>query len=66
MKKRTVVIGFVGTKLDSGKGSGRWEKWRPSIALTQHDDVVIDRFELIHDAAAQSLVEQVVEDIAGV
>ncbi|MBQ5942982.1 MULTISPECIES: RNA repair transcriptional activator RtcR [unclassified Massilia] len=66
MKKRTVVIGFVGTKLDSGKGSGRWEKWRPSIALTQHDDVVIDRFELIHDASAQSLVEQVVEDIAGV
>lgn len=66
MKKKTVVIGFVGTKLDSGKGSGRWEKWRPSIALTQHDDALVDRFELLHDAAAQVLVEQVVADIGAV
>lgn len=66
MKKRIVVIGFVGTKLDSGKGSARWEKWRPSIALTQHDDVLVDRFELLHDATAQPLVDQVVADIASV
>lgn len=66
MNKRTVVIGFVGTKLDSGKGSGRWEKWRPSVALAQHEDVLIDRFELLHDAAAETLVDQVVADIASV
>lgn len=66
MQKKTVVLGFVGTKLDSGKGSGRWEKWRPSIALTQHDDTLIDRFELLHDASARDLVEQVVADIAAV
>ena len=65
-KKKTVVIGFVGTKLDSGKGSARWEKWRPSVALTQHDDILIDRFELLHDASAQNLIEQVVADIASV
>lgn len=64
MKKKTVVIGFVGTMLDSGKGSARWEKWRPSIALTQHEDLLVDRFELLHDASAQGLVEQVVADIA--
>ncbi|MFL6658109.1 MAG: RNA repair transcriptional activator RtcR family protein, partial [Massilia sp.] len=39
-KKRTVVIGFIGTQLDSGKGSGRWEKWRPTVALAQYEDVV--------------------------
>lgn len=65
-KKRIVVIGFVGTKLDNGKGSGRWEKWRPSVALTQHEDVVIDRFELLHDVAAAPLVEQVAADIGAV
>lgn len=66
MKKKTVVIGFVGTKLDSGKGSGRWEKWRPSIALTRHEDLLVDRFELLHDASAQNLVEQVAADVAAV
>ena len=44
--KRIVVIGFIGTQLDGGKGSARWEKWRPTVALTQHEDVVIDRIEL--------------------
>src|SRR5689334_13092193 len=66
MKKKTVVIGFVGTKLDSGKGSSRWEKWRPSIALTQHDDLLVDRFELLHDVSVQGLIDQVVADIGAV
>ena len=49
-KKRIVVIGFVGTQLDNGKGSARWEKWRPSVALTQHDETLIDRFELLYSS----------------
>ena len=66
-KKRTVVIGFVGTQLDSGKGSARWEKWRPSIALTQHEDLVIDRFDLLYCGGKFSgLVSQVTQDIASV
>ena len=64
-KKRTVVIGFVGTQLDSGKGSARWERWRPSIALTQHEDTVIDRFDLLYCGEKFSgLVNQVTQDIA--
>jgi transcriptional regulatory protein RtcR len=66
MKKRIVVIGFIGTQLDSGKGSGRWEKWRPSVALTQHDDVVVDRFEMLYSGPAEQLVERVAEDIRSV
>ncbi|MES2295778.1 MAG: RNA repair transcriptional activator RtcR [Pseudomonadota bacterium] len=65
-KKRSVVIGFVGTQLDSGKGSARWEKWRPSVALTQHEDLVIDRFDLLYSEKFSGLVEQVKRDIASV
>jgi transcriptional regulatory protein RtcR len=65
-RKRTVVIGFIGTQLDGGKGSGRWEKWRPSVALTQHEDVVIDRFELLYSGRHGELVDLVKRDIGSV
>jgi transcriptional regulatory protein RtcR len=64
--KKIVVIGFVGTQLDSGKGSARWEKWRPSVALTQHEHVVIDRFELLCNRGYEGLVRQVTEDMGAV
>ncbi len=63
-KKRVVVIGFVGTQLDSGKGAGRWERWRPTIALTQHDDLVVDRIELLYNGHVDNLITQVTQDIA--
>ena len=65
-QKRVVVIGFIGTQLDSGKGSARWEKWRPTVALTQHDAIVIDRFELLYSGRHETLVAQVTQDIAAV
>lgn len=64
--KKTVVIGFVGTQLDSGKAAGRWEKWRPTVALTQREDLVIDRFELLFSPRHEALVQQLVADIAEV
>ncbi|TFW27760.1 RNA repair transcriptional activator RtcR [Massilia horti] len=65
-KKRTVVIGFVGSQLDSGKGATRWEKWRPTVALTQHEEVVIDRIELLFNGRHGDLAELVKVDIASV
>lgn len=66
-QKRIVVIGFIGTQLDAGKGSARWEKWRPSVALTQHDDLVVDRFDLLYTGVRfEPLVRQVTQDIAAV
>jgi transcriptional regulatory protein RtcR len=65
-KKRVVVIGFIGTQLDSGKGSGRWEKWRPTVALAQQEDLIVDRFDILYSGAAESLVAQVGADIASV
>jgi transcriptional regulatory protein RtcR len=66
MKRKIVVIGFIGTQLDSGKGSGRWEKWRPTVALTQHDEIVIERLELLYSGKHENLVQQVTRDIASV
>ncbi|NRR33499.1 sigma 54-interacting transcriptional regulator [Oxalobacteraceae bacterium] len=65
-KKRIVVIGFVGTQLDSGNGSGRWERWRPSVAITQYPDVVVDRFELLYSGRFSQLARSVAADIGTV
>lgn len=67
IRKRTVAIGFIGTTLDRvGKGTNRWNKWRPSIGLCQQPDLLIDRLELIHgtDARDISLAERIAADIA--
>ena len=42
----TVMIGFLGTNLDRG-GSNRWERWRPTVDLFRHDDLLINRLELL-------------------
>ena len=64
MRKDKVVIGFLGTQLDSGKGAGRWEKWRPTVSLVQHEDVVIERLELLYTPPHRELAHQVRADMA--
>lgn len=64
MSKNKVVIGFLGTQLDSGKGAGRWEKWRPTVSLVQHEDVVIERLELLYTPPHRELAHQVRSDVA--
>jgi transcriptional regulatory protein RtcR len=66
MTMKTVVIGFLGSQLDSGSGTGRWEKWRPTVAMCQHDDLVVDRLELLHARPHLNLARTVTEDIASV
>ena len=63
MQRRTVVIGLLGTTLDRGKGPGRWEHWRPTVSACQHEDLIVDRFVLLHSRAATSLAEGVRDDI---
>ena len=65
--KPLVVIGFLGSTLDSSKfGPTRWGKWRPSVGLTMHEDLRVDRFVLIHGTAHRRLADYVAEDIASV
>lgn len=64
MRKNKVVIGFLGTQLDSGRGAGRWEKWRPTVSLVQHEDVVIARLELLYTPPHKDLAQLVQADMA--
>jgi transcriptional regulatory protein RtcR len=61
--KKTVVIGLLGPTLDMGKRSKRWERWRPTVALCQHEDLLVNRFELLYQKRFKSLQERVVRDI---
>jgi len=65
-QKRVVVFGLLGTSLDGGKRPDRWEKWRPTVALCQHENLMIDRLELLHQKRHFSLAEVIVEDIKSV
>jgi transcriptional regulatory protein RtcR len=64
---KTVVIGFLGSTLDaSGKGAGRWEKWRPSVSICQQEDLVVDRFEMLYARPHMNLAKQLRADIESV
>ena len=62
-KRRIVVISFLGTVLDSGQGEGRWQKWRPNVALNQRQDLRVDRIELFCAEKFHDLAEHVRADI---
>jgi len=62
-RRKNVAIGLLGTTLDQGKHSNRWEKWRPSVALCQHEDLLVDRFELLYQLKSTSLAERIKRDI---
>jgi transcriptional regulatory protein RtcR len=63
MTRRRVVIGLLGTTMDRGVSVKRWEAWRPSVAVCQHDDLLIDRFDLLYPTRFTSLAETVRDDI---
>lgn len=64
--KKKVVIGLLGPKLDSGTRVNRWEKWRPSVSLCQHDDFIVDRLELIYQEKFNTLATVLTEDIKNI
>jgi transcriptional regulatory protein RtcR len=64
MRRKTVVLGLLGTTLDQGHREQRWQRWRPTVAVCQHADFPVDRFELLLSPTARRLAAQVTEDIA--
>jgi transcriptional regulatory protein RtcR len=64
--RKTVVLGMLGTTLDTGQGPQRWTKWRPTVALCQQEDLVVHRLELLHPPAATALASLLVADIGQV
>ena len=64
---KNIVIGLLGSQLDNtGSGTARWEKWRPTVSICQHEDFVVDRLELLHARPHTRLAKQVQEDIGTV
>ncbi|GAB6141253.1 RNA repair transcriptional activator RtcR [Methylosoma difficile] len=64
--KKSVIIGFLGTQLDSGWHDSRWDRWRPTVDITRHDDLLVSRLVLLYDSRNQRLLAQVLADIAAV
>ena len=62
--KKTVVIGFVGSTLDQGKKEERWQRWRPTMSLLMHEDLLVDELVLLHDRRSSSLIEHLKQDAA--
>ncbi len=65
-ESRTVVLGLLGTTLDSGKHADRWQAWRPSVSICQQPDLIVKRFELLHSRRQTSLANVVAADIRSV
>lgn len=61
--KRQVCIGLLGPTLDAGLQEDRWNRWRPSVSLVQHEELLIDRFEVLYQERYGRLMRQVGEDV---
>jgi transcriptional regulatory protein RtcR len=66
MKRPRVVLGLVGSTLDGGHNAARWTRWRPTVAITQHPELPVDRLELLVPPPAVRIGEQVARDVAEV
>ena len=65
--RRKVVIGLTGLVLDASKwGADRWSRWRPTVSIFQHEDLLIDRFELLHTQASAGLADEIQDDVRSV
>lgn len=58
------MIGFLGVTLDQAKrGPSRWEKWRPTVSLCQHQDLLVDRLILLHSRRFSGLADFIAVDV---
>jgi len=66
-RRRLTVIGFLGSTLDQGKrGAARWERWRPTVSLCQHEDLLVDRLVLMHGSRYEGLARAIAADVVQV
>lgn len=60
---KRVLIGLLGTKMDGGTEPWRWDRWRPTVSLFQHEELAWDRLELITEPNFGVLARQVAADV---
>jgi transcriptional regulatory protein RtcR len=62
--KRNVVIGTLGVVKDGkGRGSKRWQLWRPTLGLVKQADFPVHRLELFYPPDYQRMAQRTEEDI---
>ncbi|MEM8930240.1 MAG: RNA repair transcriptional activator RtcR family protein, partial [Acidobacteriota bacterium] len=66
MPRPRVVFGLLGVQLDGPTTAERWERWRPTVALCRHEDMLVDRLELLAQPRYRTLADTVIEDIGRV
>lgn len=62
----TVVIGLLGMRLDAPPTVERWDHWRPTVSLFQHEDLELSRLVLLAERKAGKLVERIAADVCSV
>jgi transcriptional regulatory protein RtcR len=60
---KNILISLLGTTLDKGFKENRWERWRPSVAICQHEDLLIDEYHLLYPKKFLRLVNKISSDI---
>ena len=63
---KTAVIGFLGTTLDNGFNDKRWQRWRPTVSLGLHDELLIDELHILYSTRDKRLFKIIVDDVAQV
>ncbi|MGM8909173.1 RNA repair transcriptional activator RtcR [Psychrobacter sp. 1U1] len=63
---KTAIIGFLGTTLDNGFNDKRWQRWRPTVSLCLHDDMLVDELHVLYSKRDKRLFKIVKDDIAKV
>lgn len=65
--KKTVVIGLLEPTLNRARhDERRWQQWRPTVSIGQHEDLLVDRFELLYQQRFRKVADQVASDLAQV
>lgn len=57
-----MVIGFLGVVRDF-PSRDRWSAWRPTVSLCQHEDLLVERLELLHQPQHEEQARRVLKDI---
>ncbi|MEN6668844.1 RNA repair transcriptional activator RtcR [Psychrobacter sp. B38] len=66
MGNKTAVIGFLGTTLDNGFNENRWQRWRPTVSLGLHDELLVDELHILYSKRDKRLFKIIVDDMAQV
>ncbi len=60
---KTILYSLLGTTLDQGETTKRWNYWRPSVSICQQEDLLIDEYNLIYPRKFLKLATIVDKDI---